>query len=52
MSLPAGDAQQERFGGLLRRFRLAAGLTQEALAAQARLSANAISALGDDPGHR
>jgi LuxR family maltose regulon positive regulatory protein len=38
-------AEQPAFGELLRRFRLAAGLSQEALAARARLSARAISDL-------
>ena len=33
------------FGGLLRRFRLAAGFSQEALAERAGLSADAVAAL-------
>ena len=37
--------QSETFGGLLRRYRMHAGLTQEALAERAALSPNAISAL-------
>ncbi|HEX2037791.1 MAG TPA: helix-turn-helix transcriptional regulator, partial [Chloroflexota bacterium] len=42
---PAGGAGPESFGTLLRRYRLAAGLSQEALAERARLSPVAISAL-------
>jgi predicted ATPase/class 3 adenylate cyclase/Tfp pilus assembly protein PilF len=38
-------AQPETFGELLRCYRLAAGLSQEALAERARLSAQAVSAL-------
>jgi transcriptional regulator with XRE-family HTH domain len=38
-----------RFGALLRRLRLAAGLTQEALAERAGLSAKAVSELERDP---
>src|SRR5579862_8654162 len=38
------------FGGLLRQYRLAAGLSQEALAERAQMSAFAISAL--ERGHR
>jgi len=38
------------FGALLKRYRLAAGLTQEALAARAGLSARAVSDLERDPG--
>src|SRR5579872_2362006 len=38
-------AQQPSFGELLRRFRLVAGLSQEALAERSRLSARAISDL-------
>jgi predicted ATPase/DNA-binding CsgD family transcriptional regulator/DNA-binding XRE family transcriptional regulator len=41
-----------RFGALLKRHRLAAGLTQEALAGQAGLSARAVSDLERDPGRR
>lgn len=37
--------QPSAFGELLRRYRVAAGLSQEALAEQARLSARAISEL-------
>ena len=37
--------QRPRFGTLLRRFRLAAGLSQEVLAERAAMSANGISAL-------
>src|SRR5262245_13170147 len=39
------SADSPRFGAVLKRFRLAAGLTHEALAEQARLSARAISDL-------
>jgi transcriptional regulator with XRE-family HTH domain len=38
-----------RFGALLKRYRLAAGLTQEALAERAGLSARAVSDLERDP---
>ncbi|MBA2395071.1 MAG: helix-turn-helix domain-containing protein, partial [Ktedonobacteraceae bacterium] len=37
--------QQSSFGALLKHYRLAAGLSQEALAARARLSARTISDL-------
>jgi transcriptional regulator with XRE-family HTH domain len=37
--------EQSSFGALLKRYRLAAGLSQEALAARARLSARTISDL-------
>src|SRR5947209_18065666 len=37
--------EQSNFGALLRRYRLSAGLSQEALAARARLSARTISDL-------
>jgi predicted ATPase/transcriptional regulator with XRE-family HTH domain len=40
-----GDSKASDFGTLLRRFRIDAGLGQEALAERARLSVNAISAL-------
>ncbi len=39
------SGEQTRFGTLLKRYRIAAGLTQEALAARAQLSARAISDL-------
>jgi transcriptional regulator with XRE-family HTH domain len=39
------SAQQHPFGGLLRRYRLAADLTQEELAERAGISVDAISAL-------
>src|SRR5215472_12861870 len=39
------DAQPPTFGILLKRLRLAAGLSQEALAERARMSSQAISAL-------
>jgi transcriptional regulator with XRE-family HTH domain len=39
------SSEQTRFGTLLKRYRIAAGLTQEALAARAQLSARAISDL-------
>ncbi|HET8626058.1 MAG TPA: tetratricopeptide repeat protein [Thermomicrobiales bacterium] len=42
-------AEATRFGALLRRLRLAAGLTQEALAERAGLSAKAVSELERDP---
>jgi predicted ATPase/DNA-binding XRE family transcriptional regulator len=38
-------AEQSRFGAILKRYRVAAGLSQEALAARASLSARAISDL-------
>ena len=41
--------QQSSFGALLRRFRLAAGLTQEALAERAGVSARAVSDLERHP---
>jgi predicted ATPase/transcriptional regulator with XRE-family HTH domain len=47
-SVPPTDAPEanlERFGALLRHFRLAAGLSQERLAEMARLSSDAVSAL-------
>jgi transcriptional regulator with XRE-family HTH domain len=39
------SSEQTQFGTLLKRYRTAAGLTQEALAARAQLSARAISDL-------
>ena len=39
------SSEQTPFGTLLKRYRIAAGLTQEALAARAQLSARAISDL-------
>ena len=45
-----GQARQVSFGTLLRRYRLARGLSQEALAERARLSTDGISAL--ERGHR
>jgi predicted ATPase/DNA-binding XRE family transcriptional regulator len=39
------DAQPSGFGDVLKQFRLAAGLSQEALAERARISAQAVSAL-------
>ncbi len=44
-SSPEGGSKADDFGTLLRRFRIDAGLGQEALAERARLSVNAISAL-------
>ncbi len=41
----SGSAERASFGALLKRYRVAAGLSQEALAERARLSARAISAL-------
>ena len=43
------DPDQDAFGALLKRHRLAAGLTQEALAERARLSPKAVSDLERDP---
>src|SRR6187551_704329 len=40
-----GSAERSSFGGLLRRYRVAAGLTQEELAERAGLSARGISDL-------
>jgi transcriptional regulator with XRE-family HTH domain len=40
-----GTGAATRFGGLLRRYRRAAGLSQEALAERARLSVRGVSAL-------
>ena len=42
-------AEPTSFGALLRRLRLAAGLTQEALAERAGVSAKAVSDLERDP---
>src|SRR5215831_2956677 len=42
---PMASVQPHLFGELLRRYRIAAGLTQEELAARAQLSARAIGAL-------
>jgi transcriptional regulator with XRE-family HTH domain len=44
--------EQSSFGALLKRYRLAAGLSQEALAARARLSTRAISDLERGIKHR
>ena len=44
-SLSSPSAYPQPFGALLRRFRLAAGLSQEALAERARMSARAVSDL-------
>jgi transcriptional regulator with XRE-family HTH domain len=41
--------QGTTFGVVLRRLRLAAGLTQERLAEQARVSAQAVCSLENDP---
>jgi transcriptional regulator with XRE-family HTH domain len=53
-TLRAGGAMETpatpTFGALLKRLRLAAGLTQEVLAERAGLSAKAISDLERDPG--
>ena len=46
------DSVAVAFGALLRRHRLAAGLTQEALAERAGVSAKAVSELERDPARR
>lgn len=46
---PRSAAGRARFGALLKRYRLAAGLSQQALAERARLSARAISAYERGP---
>ncbi|HSK96732.1 MAG TPA: tetratricopeptide repeat protein [Euzebyales bacterium] len=51
MDASAGRGQPP-FGAVLKRLRLAAGMTQEALADKARLSAKAVSDLERDPSRR
>ncbi|HEX3467299.1 MAG TPA: helix-turn-helix domain-containing protein [Candidatus Elarobacter sp.] len=43
--MSAGERERPAFGALLRRLRLSAGLSQEALAERARISVQAVSAL-------